>query len=163
MHSIWKNISGAAMVEMTAVTPFLIILGLGMFEFGNYFYNHHIITTGIRDAARYLAHFKDPLAASAQGQQLAVTGEIVGGQQRIAWWNAGDVSINLRTIANPLDTNTRERRYRGKDPISIVQVSTNVNYGGLGFLNVLGLGATMNIALSHEERVIGGRDPCAAC
>ena len=154
MSSIVRNISGAAMVEMTAVTPFLIILGLGIFEFGNYFYNHHIITTGIRDAARYLARFDNPLAQSMQGQQLAVAGEIAGGQQRIAWWNAGDISVNLRTIANPLDPNTGERPYRGKDPISIVQVSTNVNYGGLGFLNTLGLGP-LNITVFHEERVIG--------
>lgn len=143
------------MVEMAAVTPFLVMLGLGIFEFGNYFYNHHIITTGIRDAARYLARFDDPLAQSAQGEQLAVTGEIAGGQHRIAWWNAGHVITTLRDIDNPLDPITGERPYRGKDPISIVQVSTNVNYGGLGFLNTLGLGATLNITVFHEERVIG--------
>ncbi len=155
MRSIIRNISGAAMVEMAVVTPVLIVLGLGTFEFGNYFYNHHIVTTGIRDAARYLARFDDPLACSARGQQLAITGEIAGGQQRIAWWNAADVSVSLRNIANPLDLNTGERPYRGRDPLSIVQVGTNVNYGGLGFLSVLGLGASMNITVTHEERVIG--------
>jgi len=155
MRSIIRNIGGAAMVEMAMVTPVLIVLGLGTFEFGNYFYNHHIVTTGIRDAARYLARFDDPIAQSAQGRQLAVTGEIAGGQQRIAWWNAVDVSVSLRNIANPLDPNTGERPYRGRDPLSIVQVGTNVNYGGLGFLSVLGLGASMNITVTHEERVIG--------
>jgi len=155
MRSIIRNIGGAAMVEMAMVTPVLIVLGLGTFEFGNYFYNHHIVTTGIRDAARYLARFDDPIAQSAQGRQLAVTGEIAGGQQRIAWWNAVDVSVSLRNIANPIDPNTGERPYRGRDPLSIVQVGTNVNYGGLGFLSVLGLGASMNITVTHEERVIG--------
>ncbi len=159
MRSIIRNIGGAAMVEMAMVTPVLIVLGLGTFEFGNYFYNHHIVTTGIRDAARYLARFDDPIAQSAQGRQLAVTGEIAGGQQRIAWWNAVDVSVSLRNIANPLDPNTGERPYRvrygGGNQLSIVQVGTNVSYGGLGFLNVLGLGASMNITVTHEERVIG--------
>jgi Flp pilus assembly protein TadG len=146
---------GAALVEFTAVVPFLVFLGLGAFEFGNALYGHHVITTGLRDASRYLARLDDPSASETAAKQLAVYGAIGGTTKRVSWWSVGDVSVSLATIANPVDPSTGARTYRGPDPIRVVRVGTAATYPGLGLFAVLGLGPTLTISTYHEERVIG--------
>ena len=146
---------GAALVEFTVVLPFLIFLGLGAFEFGSALYGHHVITTGLRDAARYLARVDDPIATETAAKQLAVYGQIGGSTKRVSWWNVGDVTVSVRTIANPVDPDTGARTYRGPDPIRVVRVATTATYPGLGLFAVLGMGPTLAINTFHEERVIG--------
>jgi hypothetical protein len=146
---------GAALVEFTVALPFLVFLGLGAFEFGNALYGHHVITTGLRDAARYLARRDDPLAAETAAKELAVYGQIGGSAKRVSWWNVGDVSVSLSTIANPVDPDTGQRTYRGPDPIRVVRVTTAATYPGLGLFAVIGLAPTLTINTFHEERVIG--------
>jgi hypothetical protein len=146
---------GAALVEFTVVLPFLVFLGLGAFEFGSALYGHHVITTGLRDAARYLARRDDPMAADTAAKQLAVYGEIGGSTKRVSWWSVGDVTVSVSTIANPVDPDTGARTYRGPDPIKIVRVATSATYPGLGLFAVLGMGPTLAINTFHEERVIG--------
>ena len=145
---------GTALVETAIVMPFLLVLGLGVFEFGNILYNHHLVNTGVRDAARYLARFRLPETRETEAKQLAVTGSTAGGINRVAWWNTDDVTVSYKEIANPPDV-TGERPYRGPDPIRVVQVRTNVTYGGIGFLGFLGLGESLTFGIAHEERVVG--------
>jgi hypothetical protein len=145
---------GTSLVETAAVMPFLLVLGLGVFEFGNILYNHHLVDTGVRDAARYLARFRLPEMRETEAKELAVTGSTAGGTKRVAWWDTDDVTVSYKEIANPPDE-TGERPYRGLDPIRVVQVTTNVTYGGLGFLGFLGLGDSLTFSTAHEERVIG--------
>src|SRR5262249_5639733 len=116
-------------------------------------YGHHLITTGLRDAARYLARLDDPMASQTQGKQLAVYGQIGGSTHRVSWWNVGNVSVTLQPTANPPNPTRGVRAYRGGDPINVVRVSTTVTYPGLGLLGFLGLSAP-TINLYHEERVI---------
>ena len=155
LKRIWRDRRGAAVVEMTLVTPFLVFLGLGVAEFGQALYHQHLITSGLRDAARYLARFDDPLAAAADGRALAATGQITGGTNRVAWWGPGNVTVTLSNIANPIDENTGSRQYRGGATISVVRVATNVDHPGLGFLSLLGITSPLGINVAHEERVIG--------
>jgi Flp pilus assembly protein TadG len=154
-NRLCRNQNGAALVEFTVVLPFLVFLGLGAFEFSNALYGHHVITTGLRDAARYLARLDDPTAAETAAKQLAVYGEIGGASKRVSWWDVGDITVALTTIANPADPDTGARTYRGPDPIRVVRVVTTATYPGLGFFAVLGLGSTLAINTFHEERVIG--------
>jgi hypothetical protein len=140
---------GSSLVETAVVIPFLLVLGLGVSEFGNVLYNHHLVDTGVRDAARYLARFKQPETRETEAKQLAVTGSTTGGTKRVAWWDTGDVMITYKQFANPTGA------YRGPDPIRVVQVETNVTYGGVGFLSFLGLGNSLTFGMAHEERVIG--------
>jgi len=140
---------GSSLVETAVVIPFLLVLGLGVSEFGNVLYNHHLVDTGVRDAARYLARFQQPEAYETYAKQLAVTGSTTGGTKRVAWWDTDDLSISYKAIANPTGA------YRGPDPIRVVQVETNVTYGGVGFLGFLGLGDSLTFSIAHEQRVIG--------
>jgi len=146
---------GAAIVEFTVVLPVLLTLGLGVFEFGNALYGYHVISTGLRDAARFLARQNDPTTSETAAKQLAVYGEIGGATKRVSWWNVADVSVTTSTIANPVDPMTGARAYRGPDPIRVVRVATSATYPGLGLFAVIGLGPTLSINTFHEERVIG--------
>lgn len=146
---------GAPLVEFTLVTPLLLLLGLGMFEFGNALYGHHVISTGVHDAARYLARLDDPVGGQVAGKELAVMGQIAGITPRLSWWALGDVTVTTADVANPIDVNTGARTYRGPDPIKIVRVTATASYPGLGFLTFLGLGSALTFSVYHEERVIG--------
>lgn len=153
---IARDQEGAALLEGAVVFPFLFVLSFGVFEFSNIFFQHHIITTGVRDAARFAARVDDPQAFETQIRNLAVRGTIdETGALRLNWWNPGadqfDVSVDV--IPNPeVDGN---RLYRGGATIAVVEVSAEVNYPVLGFFGFLGIdGVTMTIA--HQERVIGG-------
>ena len=146
---------GATLLELAIVLPVLMMLGLGVFEFGNLLWRYHQINTGVRDAARYLARVDDPMASQTAGKQLAVYGQIGGTTNRVPWWNVGDVTVSIIPIANPVDATTGSRTYRGPDPIRIVHVQTAATYPGIGFLNMLGVGPTVTLNLFHEERVIG--------
>ncbi len=150
-----KDDRGASLVEMTLVTPFLVFVGLGVAEFGHTFYHQHLITTGLHDASRYLARFDDPLAAAADAKDIAVTGSIGGKDKRVSWWNTGDITVTIRNIANPIDSTTGLRLYRGTDPLKVVRVATSVDHPGLGFLSVIGISSPLTISVFHEERVIG--------
>ncbi len=150
-----KDDRGASLVEMTLVTPFLVFLGLGISEFGHTFYHQHLITTGLHDASRYLARFDDPLAAAADAKDIAVTGSIGGTDKRVSWWNTGDITVTIQNIANPIDSTTGLRLYRGTDPLKVVRVATSVDHPGLGFLSVIGISSPLTINVHHEERVIG--------
>lgn len=140
---------GAAIVEFTIVLPFLLVLGLGVFEFGNLLYGYHVITTGLRDSARFLARHDDPMTVQQKAKELAVYGEIGGTTRRLSWWNVGDITVTPRSIPN------ETRTYRGPDEIKIVKVSTNTVYPGLGLFSVIGLAPTLTFSTFHEERVIG--------
>ena len=152
---LWSDRMGATLVEFTVVMPFLLFLGFGTFEFGRALYGYHIITTGLRDASRYLARLDDPIGSQTSAKELAVYGEIAGTTHRLSWWNVSDVTVTTSTVANPVDPTTGARTYRGPDPITIVRVSTTATYPGLGLLPVMGFGATLTINTYHEERVIG--------
>ena len=44
---------GAILVEMTLITPLMITLSAGVFEFGNLIHQKLLIEAGLRDGARY--------------------------------------------------------------------------------------------------------------
>lgn len=152
---IWLDQEGAALVEMAVLTPFLLILGLGVFGFGNLLYQHQLITSGVRDAARYLARFDNPALFETAAKNLAVTGETSGTQQRVPWWDVSGVTVSYRNIGNARDADTGERPYRGGESIRIVNVTATATYPGLGFLGYLKIGPAIQVTLAHEERVIG--------
>ena len=147
--------SGTSLIEAAIVMPFVLMLGVGVTEYGNALYLNQQITTGVSDAARYLAHQDVPLDHADKARSLALTGSITGGEKRVPDWTDGDITITMLDFANPVDTTTGERPYRGGDPIRVVRVSTDYNYVGFGGLNSFGLGSVLNIGVSHEERVIG--------
>ena len=55
LRIIWSDLRGTALIEGAIMLPMLFVVFFGVFEFSWYFYQQHRVSTGIRDAARYIA------------------------------------------------------------------------------------------------------------
>ena len=154
---LWRDRDGSALVEGAVLVPMLFTLLLGVYEFSWFFYQQHLISTGLHDAAHFLARSSDPTNATIQGyaKNLATNAAITGGTARVAGWTTGNVTI---TFAN--NTNTAASSPCGTTPcrglpvIQVVSVSTSFVDPSFGFFSFLGLTAP-TISVSHSERVIG--------
>ena len=169
---LWLDESGVSLLEMAIVLPFLLALGLGVIEFGNVLYQYHLITGGVRDAARFAAGLPIPAVIDETetectednpwdtpvgcAKQIAITGQLAaGGASRVAWWQADDITIDYPTLENE-ELEDGSSSYRGGNEIAVVQVITQVEYNDLGFLDYFGIGP-INITAGHEERHYGIR------
>ena len=157
MRSLWRDSAGTALVEATIVIPVLLVLVFGVFEFSAFFWQQQLISTGVRDAARYLSRSLDQSnpALETAAKNLAVTGSTSGGIPRVSGWSVSDLTISLTSIDNPFGANGTSP-YRGFALIQVVTVSTSYTHPSLGFLDYLGL-PNLVIQVSHSERVIGPR------
>ena len=163
-----RDDDGAALLELTVIMPFLIVLGLGIFEFSSMLYQYHLITGGIRDAGRFAASMPtpDPIVTTETtctdtnpastpigcAKRLAVTGQIeAGGSYRLGddWWDVGDIEVDYVALDPP------DPDLRGGNPSKVV-VTTEVVYSDIGFLDALGL-EPITFVISHEERHYGVR------
>ncbi len=61
---------GAALVEFAIVLPFLVLLLVGMMEFGLLLYNQHVITNASREGARYGIVARSPRRTLAEIQTV---------------------------------------------------------------------------------------------
>ncbi len=150
---------GAALIELAIVIPFLTVLGLGVMEFANYFFNYQLLQNSVRDAARYAASLPYDSTNTTQNdaaiKNIAVTGVTTGGTKKVSWWSTSDVSVTWGTVVNTaLGGGLQSYRYAGNVPV--VTVSTSVAYPSLGFLGFLGLEG-IDLQASHKERVLGVR------
>jgi Flp pilus assembly protein TadG len=165
MRKLWRAEEGSALVEGAIVTPVLFILVFGVLEFSFYFYQQHLVSTGVRDAARYVAHANDPTAGATQtvAQNLAATGSATGGSaRRVTGFDPGHVAISFSPVANAIDGVTGLRPYReatldcgGPDTIRMITVTGSFTYAPLGFWSLLGPAAVPTVRASHSERCIG--------
>ena len=155
LQSLWRNGEGSALIEGAIVVPFLLVLVLGVFEFSWLIYQQHLISTGIHDAARYIAQSANPsdLTIQRRAKNLATTGAIDGDTARVRGWTARDVSISYSSVENPVDVNG-STTFRGGAVIRSVTVSTTFSVPSLGFFGFLGLKPPA-LTVSHQERVIG--------
>jgi adhesin HecA-like repeat protein len=154
MRSFWHAERGAALVESAVILPVFLALVGGVYEFGFFLYQEQLATTGVRDAARYLALTADPNGSLIQeaAKNLAVSGSIAGGPPRLAGWSTGDVAVSLNAVDNSAGV------YAGGATVRIVTVSTSFVDPSLGFLGLLGLNKP-TISVSHQERYVGGSAP----
>jgi Flp pilus assembly protein TadG len=155
LQSLWRNSEGSALVEGALVVPILCTLLFGVFEFSWLFYQQHLISTGIRDAARYIARTANPNDVTIQtgAKNLATTGAIDGNIARVGGWWARDVDITYASVDNPVGVNGLTS-FRGGPVIQSVTVSTTFAVPSLGFFGFLGLKPPA-FTVSHQERVIG--------
>jgi TadE-like protein len=152
---------GSALLEGTILVPVLFALIFGVLEFSYYFYQQHLVSTGVRDAARYLARVQDPTAAAAQttAQNLAATGSPAGGSYRRAkGFDPAEVSISFSLVANAPVGGVRPYRQSSDpaipDSLRIVNVTGSFTWVPLGFWGFLGFGSK-NVTVTHSERWIG--------
>ena len=177
LRSLWRDTEGTALVEGSILLPVLMSLLFGVYEFSFFFYQQQLITTGVRDAARFLARndlsscTTSPLTSGncsvtvmlsgtatnvvTVAKNIAVSGFAGGTPARVTGWAASNVAINLNSLANsggstPCGVNACS----GRSTIQVVVVSTTFADPSLGLFGYLGLSAP-NLVVSHAERVIG--------
>jgi adhesin HecA-like repeat protein len=154
LKSILRADGGAALVEGAIILPVFLALVGGVYEFGFFLYQEQLVTSGIQDAARYLAFSSDPTSVTTQIEagNLAVTGSMNGGPSRVTGWSTSNVSVTISSVDNSTGT------YSGGSRVQLVTVSTSFLDPTLGFLALLGLNPP-TISVSHQERVVGGSAP----
>ncbi|MCR4264853.1 TadE/TadG family type IV pilus assembly protein [Nitratireductor sp. ZSWI3] len=152
---------GSVLVEMTLITPLMIALSAGVFEFGNLFYKKLLIEAGLRDAARYAARcnqtFQPALDCEANARNIAVFGNVSGtGAARVSGWTTAVVTVDqdyLQTDAVVSDVQV----YRSDgDYVYTVRAATSfaVPPADASLLAYIGLG-TVTLTASQEERYVG--------
>ena len=149
---------GAVLVEMTLITPLMIVLSAGVFEFGNLIHQKLLIEAGLRDAARYAARCTDAVTGVdclANARNIAVFGSVAGTTARVSGWDDADVVITTYETDNNVDPDTGLQDYRGTDAeVVTIRATTSIPYAAVGLLAVIGIdGITLNA--THEERFIG--------
>jgi Flp pilus assembly protein TadG len=159
LRSVWRSSDGSALIEGSIVIPVLFLLVLGVFEFSFVFYEQQMISTGIRDAARYLARTSDPTDTTLQAnaKTLATTGSVTGTTNRISGWTNASVTVAVANVANPVSgVNLKLIGSGGGN--QVVTVSTSFTDPSLGFFSFLGL-SPPTYSISHSERVIHESPP----
>ena len=153
------------LVEMALVTPFLLLLSGGVFEFSNILLTRLSIEAGIEDAARYLARCTPSLSGGCitSAKNLAVTGTVDGsGAARVTNWTTSDITVSPSapcTSASAYciattDVNGTELYRSNSNYVTIVEVDGTYGYTGTGLWSYLGFGA-LTLSASHQERVFG--------
>jgi hypothetical protein len=153
---------GSALIEAAILTPLLIVLFVGVFEFSWFFYQQHLVVIGLHDAVSYLARSADPCNPTSRvwktkqehAKNLATSGTIKGGPPRVRGWLPAMVKLQCTRVDNPIEKNGLSR-YRGSF-VYTVAASTEFTDPSLGFLNVLRLRAPV-ISASYSERAIEQR------
>ena len=157
---------GSVLIEMTLITPLMLAISAGVFEFGNLIQQKLLVEAGLRDGARYASRCNSQmytdygLAAvdcAANAENIALYGNIAGtGTVRVPGLTAANITID---IANPADCvnavdGAGVTQYRSVTPlVCIVRATSSFDYPGVGLLNFLGIGPiTLNGV--HEERII---------
>src|SRR5437764_5027164 len=151
MQSLWRNDEGSALIEGAILVPVLLVLVLGVLEFSWLIDQQHLISTGIHDAARYIARSANPrdLTIQSDAKKLATTGAIDGGTSRVRGWTMRDVHIAYTSVNNPVSSNGLTP-FRGDPAIQIVTVSTTFTVPSLGFFGFLDLHPPA-FPVSHHE------------
>src|SRR5438552_1455072 len=154
MQSLWRNDEGSALIEGAILVPVLLVLVLGVLEFSWLIDQQHLISTGIHDAARYLARSANPNDVTIQkdAKTLATTGAIDGNTARVRGWTARDVNITYGSVKNPVGGNGLTA-FRGGAVVESVTVSTTFTVPSLAFFGFLGLKPPA-LTVSHQERII---------
>src|SRR5215475_500957 len=132
LQALWCNHDGSALVEGAVLVPLLIVVLFGVYEFSWFFYQQHLASTGVRDAARYLARVNvpcdqdSPVWASQQAyaKNLATTGSIAGGSPRVKGWTTAMVTLRCHSIDNPIAP-TGLSAYRGGPVIHVITVASS--------------------------------------
>ncbi|AZO56217.1 pilus assembly protein [Mesorhizobium sp. M8A.F.Ca.ET.057.01.1.1] len=146
---------GSALVEVAIVTPFVLLLSAGVFEFSNIFNTRLLLEAGVEDAARYMARCSsDWNTCSGLATKLAVNGAVTGGSARVTGWTTGQVTITKAQSIQAVDATGNELYLSSTGTVIVVQVSTAYPYPTLGLWSYLGFG-NVNLTVFHQERVFG--------
>ncbi|WP_318012424.1 TadE/TadG family type IV pilus assembly protein [Mesorhizobium sp. CA16] len=159
------------LVEMTLITPLMLTLSAGVFEFGNLIHDKLLMEAGLTDAARFGARCNSQLYTQYPGftaidcaavaANIAVFGNAAGsGNARISGWQksggaSNNVTVTIAAAASCHDAvQAGVTQYRSTTAqVCIVRAAGNYPYSGIGMLSIIGIGP-VTLSGAHEERLI---------
>ncbi|MER9439143.1 TadE/TadG family type IV pilus assembly protein [Mesorhizobium sp. M0618] len=159
---------GAVLVEMTLITPLMLILSAGVFEFGNLIHQKLLMEAGLSDAARFAARCNSQLYVDYTdagftaincadiASNIAVFGEVANtGNPRVTGWQKTDVTVTIADSGSCHDAVVAGvTKYRSTtEQVCIVRASSDLAYDDVGMLTFIGIGPITLHGL-HEERLI---------
>ena len=169
LHDLRASRSGVAAAEMVLMTPLLLVLMMGAFEVGNYFYSEHVVATAVRDGARYASRLPftyypcggaiNPTSAESNIKNITMNGAISGGNQRLANWNnVNSVTVTFACVASGF-TYVDNGIFRGlSGGVRFVTVTAVVPYKSLfarfGITNAHTLNG-INLVAQSQAAVVG--------
>jgi Flp pilus assembly protein TadG len=162
LKALWRDTEGSVLLESTILTPVLLTLFLGLYEFSWYFNRQQSVEIGVRDAARYLgAASPNPCTDATlltSAKNLATMGVVtpsLTSMPRVPGWSTSNVSISCTTIDNTANT-----YYCPATPPNCYSVTVQTSFPdpSLSFFSFLGLG-TPNLSFSHTERANQSSNP----
>lgn len=149
---------GAAAAEMALILPAALAVMFTTFEGAHYIMSEQRVIKGVREAARYagrldFSNYGCPgetfSGSTATVQNLARTGQLVGGTARVSGWENDDITVTVTCTATADGIYQANGGYAPK-----VRVSAQVSYpslmGAMGFTD-----AEVFLAASAESPVTG--------
>ncbi|WP_292668834.1 TadE/TadG family type IV pilus assembly protein [Mesorhizobium sp.] len=152
------------LVEMTLITPLMLILSAGVFEFGNLIHDKLLMEAGLSDASRFAARCNSQLYTQVGltidcadiAANIAVFGNAAGtGSARVSGWQKANVTVTIAAPAFCHDAVVAGiTKYRSTTAqVCIVRAAGSLAYSGVGMLSFIGIGP-ITLNGFHEERLI---------
>lgn len=151
---------GAALVEAAIAIPILVLLMIGVMDFGLAYSDLATAQKSLRNTARYLSKLPQASlcgALSPAGKNLAVYGNTAGtGSPLISGWKANTIqNITITVTEKTTSTSTETTGCTTADKIyRKINISADVPYTALAW-SVLRLPGAITMKTAHEERWIG--------
>jgi Flp pilus assembly protein TadG len=157
---------GSSATEFAIVIPILVPLLFGAIEFGRLTHDYHVVSNGVRDAARYLARVpvscpggapSGPTAAEQTiAKNLALSASyypttVPDGEHVLGYWtNANTITVAVQCQANGGYAGV----YAGEAFIPRLTVTATVPFNFI-FGTLVSANASLNMVASHNEVAIG--------
>ncbi|RUW25282.1 MULTISPECIES: TadE/TadG family type IV pilus assembly protein [unclassified Mesorhizobium] len=154
---------GAVLIEMTLITPLMLALSAGVFEFGNLIHDKLLMEAGLSDGARFGARCNSQIYTDAGlsaidcagiAANIAVYGNVAGtGTARVPGWQTANVTVTIGTGCHDAVV-AGVTQYRSTTAqVCIVRADGTYPYTGVGMLSFIGIGP-ITLSGSHQERLM---------
>lgn len=162
-HSFLRNARAAAAAEMALILPMVFALLFTMMEGGYYFMTEHKAIKYVREGARYASRMSfDNFDCSGTGaltstvvedqiKNVTLTGQVSGGNARIAGWTINDINVVV-TCDAAYGTGLYEGTDDQKAPV--VLVWTRAGY--VPIVGLLGFDISNIDVVAQAQAAVGG-------
>jgi Flp pilus assembly protein TadG len=145
----WRDRRGVAATEFALLLPFLLLLLVGIYEFGSYLAQASSLEKSLRSGAMFAARSALPLSQQTLTQvgNIVRTGDPSGEQPvRIAGWEDGSATFAVTV---------RTHSANGEN-VELIRVEASLPYEPLmaGFLSRLGF-SDLRMRAAHEQAHVG--------
>jgi len=144
-----RDNEGGLVIEAALLFPIFMSMLLGGADGSYMLIQNHKMEAQLSAAASFLSKSENPEFHETAARDLAVTGSPNGGTAVIKGWTSSDITISYVTTAN------NGGRYRNDGDVRTVQLSSTLDYQGLGVLSSVLPNAPV-LTATVQERIVGG-------